>query len=183
MRLVMVANAVLQSAALVWREPVVAFSDDFKDFFNQLMLAPWCRHCAGFLWRPLSDEHADFTFVVEHSLGFGISMASNIAQRFAYGLMDLFYRVFDAIDAPFLAADRTIPRRAAWLRSREALSKRTGRNEVRLASALMYTDDPSFLVVGVERAVRLLVVWRWIARHTNLTLAIAAKHAIGARAK
>ena len=37
MRLVMVANAVLQSsAALVWREPVVAFSDDFKDFFNQL---------------------------------------------------------------------------------------------------------------------------------------------------
>ena len=97
--------------------------------------------------------------------------------------MDLFYRVFDAIDAPFLAADRTIPRRAAWLRSREALSKRTGRNEVRLASALMYTDDPSFLVVGVERAVRLLVVWRWIARHTNLTMGIAAKHAIGARAK
>ena len=38
MRLIMVANAVLQSAALVWREPVVAFSDDFKDFFNQLYL-------------------------------------------------------------------------------------------------------------------------------------------------
>ena len=176
-------TAVLKYASTVYGEPVFVLTADAKDFFNQLMLAPWCRHCVGLLWRPLSDEHADFTFVVEHSLGFGISMASNIAQRFAYGLMDLFYRVFDAIDAPFLAADRTIPRRAAWLRSREALSKRTGRNEVRLASALMYTDDPSFLVVGVERAVRLLVVWRWIARHTNLTMAIAAKHAIGARAK
>ena len=40
MRLVMIANAVLQATALVWQEPVVAFSDDFKDFFNPLYLHP-----------------------------------------------------------------------------------------------------------------------------------------------
>jgi hypothetical protein len=46
----------------------------------------------------------------------------------------------------------------------------------------MYTDDPTFLAIGADRAIRLLRVWRWLTRHMNLTMAIAAKHAIGTRA-
>ena len=68
------------------------------------------------------------------------------------------------------------------IRARRALSARTGRNECRLASALMYTDDPALLVVGAKRAVRLLRVWRWLTWRSGLIMAIAAKHAIGTRA-
>ena len=119
-----------------------------------MRLAVWCRHHVGlFFWLPLDAKHELFTFVVEHSLGFGISMASNIAQRFAYGLMCIFLRALDKAEAPFLAADLRNPARRAWIKARRALSARTGRNECRLASALMYTDDPALLVIGVKRAV------------------------------
>ena len=134
------------------------------------------------VWLPLDAKHKLFTFVVEHSLGFGISMASNVARRFAYGLMYIFLRAFDDVEAPLLAADSRNPTRRAWIKARRALSTRTGRNECRLASALRYTDDPALVVVGVERTVRLLRVWRWLTSRSGLIMAIAAKHAIGTRA-
>ena len=143
------------------------------------MLAGWCCHRAALLWLPLDVEHKIFAFVVEHSLGFSISMASNVAQRFAYGLMYIFLRTFDDVEAPFLAADLRHSKRRAWIKARRALSARTGRNECRLVSALVYTDDPSLLVVGVERTVRMLRIWRWLTSRSGLIMAIAAKHAIG----
>ena len=175
-------TAVLKYAAAVYEEPLFILTADAKDFFNQLMLAVWCRHHVGLFWLSLDAQHELYTFIVEHSLGFGISMASNIAQRFAYGLMYIFLRAFDDAEAPFLAADLRNKARRAWIKARRALSARTGRNECRLASALMYTDDPALLVVGVKRAVRLLRVWRWLTSRSGLIMAIAAKHAIGTRA-
>ena len=179
-------TAVLNHASAVYGEPLFILIADAKDFFNQPMLAVWCRHhvglLTGLLWLPLDAKHELLTFVVEHSLGFGISMASNIAQRFAYGLMYIFLRAFDDAETPFLAADSRNPTRRAWIKAQRVPSARTGRNECRLASALMYTDDPALLLVGVERTVRLLRVWRWLASRSGLIMAIAAKHAIGTRA-
>ena len=173
--------AVLGHAGSVLGQPVFVLTADAKDFFNQLRLAAWAIHHVGLLWLPLDMTHESFSFVAEHTLGFGITMASNIAQRFANGLIDIFLRAFDEADAPFLDADADTPARRAWLAKRRALSLRTGRNEARLVSALMYTDDPSFTVVGTERTVRMLRVWRWVTWHANLTMAIAAKHTIGAK--
>ena len=172
-------TAVLKHVSAVYGEPLFILTADAKDFFNQLMLAVWCRHHVGLLWLPLDTNHEFFTFVVEHSLGFGISMASNIAQRFSYGLMYIFLRAFDDAEAPFLAANSRNLTRRAWIKAWRAHSARTGRNECRLGSALMYTDDPAVLVVGVERTVRLLRVWRWLTSRSGLIMAIAAKRAIG----
>ena len=41
-------------------------------------------------------------------------------------------------------------------------------------------DDPIFIVVGVERTLRLLVVWRALTDASGLITAIAAKRSVGA---
>jgi hypothetical protein len=43
----------------------------------------------GLLWTAF-DGHVDYSCIAEYSLGFGYSCASNIAQRFAFGILDIF---------------------------------------------------------------------------------------------
>ena len=171
---------VLKHAASQLGEDVFVFTADAKDYFNQLKLAPWCWPHVGLLWTSLGDARSDYTCVAEYSLGFGFSCASNIAQRLSYGILDIFRRHFDLADSPYLDADRRKAPR--YFQSRDAVSALTGRNESRLAAAHMYTDDPIFVVVGAERAKRLLTVWRSVTSQINLTMAIAAKHQGGVTA-
>ena len=63
-------TAVLKYAAAVYEEPLFILTADAKDFFNQLMLAVWCRHHVGLFWLSLDAKHELYTFIVEHSLGF-----------------------------------------------------------------------------------------------------------------
>ena len=132
-RLVMVANAVLQSAALVWREPVVAFSGDFKDFLNQLHLHPSQRWLSTLIWLQLGANGPAYSHIMELSLGFECNVSSNYAQRFAHELIRLFCQRFDAEEAAILDAE-TDPSRRAWLDARRELGKITGNNEARLYS-------------------------------------------------
>ena len=97
-------TAVLKHASAVYGEPLFILTADAKDFFNQLMLAVWCRHHVGLFWLSLDAKHELFTFIVEHSLGFGISMASNIAQRFACTVL-----------CTSFCALSTTPRRPSWM--------------------------------------------------------------------
>ena len=171
---------VLKHAASQLGEDVFVFTADAKDYFNQLKLAPWCWPHVGLLWTSLGDARSDYTCVAEYSLGFGFSCASNIAQRLSYGILGIFRRHFDLEDSPYLDADRRKAPR--YFQSRDAVSALTGHNEPRLAAAHMYTDDPIFVVVGAERAKRLLAVWRSVTSQINLTMAIAAKHQGGVTA-
>ena len=43
----------------------------------------------GLLWTAF-DGHVDYSCIAEYSLGFGYSCTSNIAQRFAFGILDIF---------------------------------------------------------------------------------------------
>ena len=172
---------VLKHAAAQLGEEVFVFTSDAKDFFNQLKLAPWCLPHVGLLWTALHDEHANFTCVAEYSLGFGFSCASNIAQRFSNGILDIFRRHFDLADAADIAGDRAAA--PEYFAARDSLSRLTGRNEGRLMAVHMYTDDPVFIVVGALRAKRLLSVWRSVTAKMNLTMAIAAKHKGGVAAE
>ena len=177
-RLVMVANAVLQSAALVWREPVVAFSDDFKDFFNQLYLHPSQRWLSTLIWLQLGANGPAYSHVLELSLGFGCNVSSNYAQRFAHELVRLFCQRFDAEETAILDAETDSSRRA-WLDARRKLGKLTGNNETRLYSLMCYTDDPHGMCVGIDRLVRMLRCWRGLTLAINARMAIAAKRQAG----
>eukprot|EP00965_Chrysotila_dentata_P042954 1426615-Pleurochrysis_carterae.AAC.1 len=47
----------------------------------------------------------------------------------------------------------------------------------------MYTDDPIIGVVGVQRALRALKIWRAITDDMNLIMAIPEKHTLGVWAR
>ena len=49
----------------------------------------------------------------------------------------------------------------------------------RLYAAFMYTDDPVVVVVGADRALRALRVWRGLTDDVRLIMAIAEKRTLG----
>ena len=175
-------NAVLQGAARVWREPVLSFNDDTKDCFNQIFLHPSEIWKTSVLWLKLSDiaSECQYTHVIEHVFGYGIGNASGFAQRFGNSLLELVARRMDVLDAPFLAAEAAAsPSCAAWLARRRQVTLRTGRNEERLYSCFIYTDDPVFQCVGFARFIRLLTCWHEVTTMVGLRMAIAEKRQAG----
>ena len=133
----------------------------------------------GLLWAAF-EGHFGYSCITEYSLGFGYSCTSNIAHRFAFGILDTFRREFDTDDASFVAAERR--RAPAYFATRDSLSSQTGRDESRLAVVHIYTANPIFVVVGAAHAVRVLRTWKRVTRSINLTMAAAAKHQGGVAA-
>ena len=74
-------------------------TDDLKDFFNQLRLAPqeWWKCCCQ--WPGLIDDPDASSFVAEYVLGFGLGCSSGIAQRFGDLLMATVRKRFDREEA------------------------------------------------------------------------------------
>ena len=94
--------------------------------------------------------------------------------------MELVARRMDEVDAPFTAAEAAAsPSCAAWLAHRRAVTLRTGRNEERLYSCFIYTDDPVFQCVGFARFIRLLTCWHEVTTMVGLRMAIAEKRQAG----
>ena len=83
----------------------VAFSDDFKDFFNQLYLHPSQRWLSTLIWLQLGANGPAYSHVMELCLGFGCNVSSNYAQRFAHELVRLFCLRFDAEEKAILNAE------------------------------------------------------------------------------
>ena len=207
-------------------EPVYVIGDDFKDYFNQLAMAPSELHKVGTVFLaeagdlPLSGgEPAEGTdqlvFVSERRLGFGTHGASNIAQRFSDALVDWYREDMDVADAE--ARQGAGPQEREWLHRRLALQRRYGLPcvdihrwtrapetvlpdipapttvdaiplgyvcpQLRLFSAYMYTDDPLFLTVGLERTKRALRVWRKLTNAIRLIMAIPEKRTLGSWGK
>ena len=152
---------------------------------------------------PVVDS-GQLVFISERRLGFGTHGASNIAQRFSDALLYLFREDMDAADAPFF--DAPSPQMQAWLDAREqaagaaaAASYESFGNfdmddepsdarhmhrleQRRLYSAYVYSDDPVFLVVGVERTLRALRAWRRLTTSAGLIMAIPEKRSLGTHA-
>ncbi|KAL3911925.1 MAG: hypothetical protein SGPRY_008513, partial [Prymnesium sp.] len=179
--------AVLNHAAFSLNEPRFIFGDDIKDYFNQLAMATselwklgilFLRHPSDNLERdePLSFGHHAL-LISELRLVFGTHGASNLAQRFSDAIMHQFREVMDAAEAretPTSASRAWVERRLnvdsdppePCHHTRRWAETSAGGVEVcpqaRLYGALMYTDDPIFVVVGADRGVRALRAWRRI---------------------
>ena len=54
-------TAVLKHASAVYGEPLFVLTADAKDFFNQLILAVWCRHHVGLLYGYLSTPNTSYS--------------------------------------------------------------------------------------------------------------------------
>ena len=188
LRMVMLDILVAQRAARVMGEPFYLFGDDFKDFFNQLPLAPedlW-KHNIAYLAEDgdfdgaaaFTHEGAGMVFVVELRMGFGIHPNSIIAQDFSEALNYLFRREMDRVEDPLLLADGR-PSVQAWLAARRLVEERVGGHQRRLYFIHTFCDDNIIGVVGVARAVRAVRVWRELVSSLRLIVAIPAKRQIG----
>ena len=118
--------------------------------------------------------------ILECTLGYGFSNASNLCQRFANGVMDAISEQMHAADADFFDSNDRTPAERALVARRRKLSAVTGRNECALFSLKMYTDDGIFIVAGAQRALRLLRLWGTFVKRSNARMAIPAKRTLGA---
>ena len=180
------ANCVLQHAARIWGEPVIGWTDDFKDFFNNLSWAPSEWWLMTVLWL-FTDAHrtgdlqahrAEYMHILELGLGFGVACTSNWAQRFADGLLTILRRLFVRDERQRLLRE-TKPERIAYIRTRDALTLETGVEQTMLFAVSCFTDDSLFQVVGFERATRLLLRWRWLTVNAGIAMADAVKRQAG----
>ena len=86
----------------------VVTSDWFK-YFNQWMISPECY------WMSCNCFPGG-KYVANYCMTFGISMASNVAQRGANAFVLAFLQKFALLDAPFLLEETTDnPEFAVWL--------------------------------------------------------------------
>ena len=130
---------------------VYVFGDDCARFFNQFRTRTAQWPVTTFL---MDDEEGRAQFVVETGMTFGPSKASQLAQRIANFLMDMFYRRMDEADAPFVKEEAMrSPALKAWLTARGSSvgGEWQWTVQCRLYTALMYTDDPFFICLGADR--------------------------------
>jgi len=186
LRMVMQAVTILLAAAELLGEPIYVFGDDAKDYFNQLALASedWAKMGVVFLHaqdvdlEAATDPAKRLFFVSERRLGFGAKPSSNIAQRFSEILLTFLREDMDAAEAAAPLDDRASAQE--WRRLRAAVAGVHGPEvECRLYFVVMYTDDPLMVVVGVQRALRLLRCWHLICTRVGLIMAIPEKRNLG----
>eukprot|EP00966_Prymnesium_polylepis_P037371 867851-Prymnesium_polylepis.1 len=90
----------------------------------------------------------------EAMMAMGFTASSQIAQRLANAMIQLFALTFEKEDAPFLA--RESPAVRELLALRQSLGSDEYGSHARLFEILMFTDDPILLIVGADRVVRAL---------------------------
>ena len=174
------ASILLHAGELIG-EPVYTIAFDFAKFFHQL----WFR--SDELWRmgsllPLADSSgaADelLSIHTEMVMSMGLTPSSEIAQRLANALMQVF-------SERLIAAEEA----QGWARSDAEMQWRARRASLptdmlgpasRLHDAMCYTDDPCWVVVGTKRTALAVRVWHEIIIGTGLMPAKHPKWQIGA---
>ena len=186
--MIMKAIAVLKQPALEMGESVYVLGDDIKDYFNHFVTSAedaWKTNTifidgGGHIDAPIATapHGAKLAFIHERRMGFGLHPNSNFAQEFSETLLDLLREDMDAVDDPLTEAD---PRASvqAWLERRRLVEQKHGGHQRRLYYVLMYCDDIVIIVVGAERAMRLIRCWRELTQSAGLIMAIAEKRSIG----
>ena len=199
---VMYDGSILRHAGHVLHEPLLGFVDDFARFFNQIPLHPSEYWLVNHLWSASRPPRApsDLGFVAEKRLGFGLTISSNVGQRFAELVVADFTRRMEAAEAPFWDAvldphsgvchgygALDAPSRSStgwtdacrWIARRRTLARRTGNIELRAYTAHVYTDDVFITVLGNARMARALVCWHETTQALGLEMAGASKRQLG----
>ena len=112
----------VQAARYVFKEPIFQFSTDFSNFFQQFGLHPRSRPISNFIW--LSPDGSRAEIISETSLGFGVAASSNIAQRFAWAVIRILERRFDAEERPYFDSLPPDSKQGRWVERRRRLNRK-----------------------------------------------------------
>ena len=198
LRQVMNDLAILLAASKLLGEPIYIFGDDAKDYFNQLSISSEDWWKLGVIFLHPSDVGGEtelgetargrIFFVSERRLGFGAKISSNVAQRFSEAILFMLRQDMDAAEANLPWDER--PSAQVWRDARARMCRNAvalgaldtsdcAASQLRLWAVHMYTDDPIFIVVGVDRALLLLECWYKLTRRLRLLMAIPEKRNLG----
>ena len=103
-----------------------------------------------------------------HCSAFGLTPASNIAQRLAHMIVAVIRKNFDEVEEECMRTSAT-DNEKRWCAHRREVARKSGHKEDRLYCIEMYTDDPMSGIVGVRRMVSFMICW------TRTTMAIELK--------
>ena len=178
--------AILNSAAELIPDVVYMGTDDVKDFFQHLAIAPsefWFSTFLTLLAEGdlgFDSEVEQIAFVSEYRLGFGHFIASNIAQRFSTLLVALIELEYEVQYREQLETHAALhPPLQEWLSQRAGLNQPGVVREDRLHTIKMYTDDLALAAVSVDGFIALLIAEHVVFARLNLIMAIAAKRTLG----
>ena len=152
--------------------PVFYFSDDFRHFFYQIRLAARCLWYTGILL--LDVKSATLLFIVELGMAMGFTPCSNIAQSVGDAILWL----FDQFMAAAEAAAGLEPCLKSIMHER---ARRHGARHGRPWNGRCYTDDILLVLIGVNRLVRAVVVWRTLLRKAGILGADVLKRQVGSQ--
>ena len=176
---VTIAMRVLKEAADLLGTSVFVITDDYKSFFNQLRLAK-SEYCKSGVMHPPRHGEDRASFAYDTVLGFGINMASNVAQRFADFIVSIFRKAIrPAVGKKARELKQQNSNFSQWWRDRLKL----GELQASLVSIFMYCDDPCILAVGPDMAYECLKAWNWMAKSSNTMMAIPEKRSFGLASK
>ena len=176
---VVTAMRILKEAADILGMTIFVITDDYKSFFNQCRLAPSEYSKTGVMHPPRAGEELA-SFAYDTVLGFGIKMASNVAQRFADFLVTIFKRtLLPKMESIAAELRRRVPEFNTWW----AQHVQIGTWQAALCFMFMYCDDPIILTCGTEMTHEALKVWTWMAKSGNTMMAIPEKRGFGLSAK
>ena len=156
-------------------------TDDVADYFMHLATAPelwWYSTYAvvALATDPDLDIGSRLRFVVEYSISFGVVCSSGYAQRFSMLILALVEIELQSLLQEHWPDWRQDPCYSPWLDAREL---HLGRDQARLHTTKMYTDDAALAASSVRMFVLLLRAWHRATSKLNLRMAIAAKRFLG----
>ena len=176
---VMIALRVLKEASDILGLSVFVLTDDYKSFFNQMRTSP-SEYCKTGAMHPPRAGQEWATFAYDTVLGFGIKMASNVAQRFADFLVHIFRRALlpamGKIIDKYCSSNSEFQR---WVDERSML----GAWQHAICWMFMYCDDPCVLSLGPDMAYKALKVWNWMSKTSRTMMAIPEKRSFGLSSK
>ena len=162
----------LTAVAQFLSEPLYTAADDFRNFVNQLRMAPeefWKRGM-------VLSKDGQAKFVSEYIMTVGLRPASNIAQRFAEAVVAIWRGQMQEAAIPYLqqAMERSADF-ACWV----TLCGGIHCAAEQLFAVFIYTDDSMFVVLGAERMARALRIWKSVCSRVGLLMAIPEKRQCG----
>ena len=161
---------------------LVQIMDDLKDWFYQLATHASEHWKSALVFAERCAKALDF--YQETVMGMGYVHTSNVSQRLSITVLIRWYQIFQELDAPFIAKERTTNKLLdQYLTTRAAMPQNKDQPQDRLHSGHIFTDDFTAYILQPPHHSRVttgLVAWKKTLDEFGIRPAAVRKRMVGA---
>ena len=161
---------------------LVQIMDDLKDWFYQLATHASEHWKSALVFAERGAKALDF--YQETVMGMGYVHTSNVAQRLSITVLIRWYQIFQELDAPFIAEERTTNKLLdQYLTTRAAMPQNKDQRQDRLHSGHIFTDDFTAYILQPPHHSRVttgLIAWKKTLDEFGIRPAAVRKRMVGA---